>query len=66
MTRLFWYFMLAISGGLIGISLVGFFTQTAGAITIYLLILGLILSVISFWGAKKYAGIGFFSNKSHK
>ncbi|WP_422122317.1 hypothetical protein DHX103_10935 [Planococcus sp. X10-3] len=63
MTRLFWFFMLSISGILFGYALSQLIGQRTGEIAIYLLISGLILSVISAWGLKKYVGIGFFSNK---
>lgn len=63
MTRLFWYFMLAISGGLIGLSLSQLLNQRPEEMTIYVLFTGLILSIISAWGLKKYADIGFFSKK---
>lgn len=63
MQKLFWYLLTGISGALIGTALVEFLTGRAGEITIYLLIAGLVLAAISAWGAKKYAGIGFFSNK---
>lgn len=66
MTRLFWYIMLAVSGGLIGLSLSQLLNQRPEEMTIYLLFSGLILSIISAWGLKNYAGIGFFAKKTHK
>ncbi|MFD1030174.1 hypothetical protein [Metaplanococcus flavidus] len=63
MARLFWYFMLSISGIVFGYALSQFINQRAEEITIYLSVSGLILFIISVWGLQKYAGIGFFSNK---
>lgn len=66
MAKLFWYFLLSMSGALIGISLAEYFGQRTNDLTLYLFIAGLILAVFSAWGLKKYAGIGFFSKKTHK
>lgn len=63
MVRLFWGVMTGISAALIVIALMDFLMQRSGEITIYILIAGLILTVISAWGMKKYTGVGFFSNK---
>ena len=61
--RLFWYFMLAISGTLLGITGGQLLSQNTGETTFYLFISGLIFAVITAWGMKKYLGVGFFSNK---
>ena len=63
MTRLFWFFMMALSGTLLGSSLGQLLSQNTGEITIYLFISGLIFAAITGWGMKKYLGMGFFSNK---
>lgn len=63
MTRLFWGIITGISAALIVIALMDFLMQRSGEVTIYILIAGLIMLVISAWGMKKYGGIGFFSNK---
>ncbi len=63
MMRLIWGIMTGISVALIVIALMDFLMQRSGEVTIYILIAGLILTVFSAWGMKKYAGIGFFSNK---
>lgn len=63
MKHLFWYFVTAISGGLIGISIVEFFILGNREHTIYLFISGLILAAVGIWGMRKYLGMGFFSNK---
>lgn len=65
MIRLFWGIMTGISGALISIALMDFLMQRSNEVTPYILIAGLIMVVISAWGMKKYAGIGFFSKKSH-
>lgn len=60
----FWYFVTAISGGLIGISIVRFFVLDIRDHTIFLFIAGLILAAVGTWGMRKYLGMGYFPNKS--
>lgn len=63
MKRSFWYFVTALSSGLISISIVEFFILDVRDHTIYLFISGLILAAFGTWGMRKYLGMGFFSGK---
>lgn len=63
MKRRFWTFMLILSGMLIGTWVAGFFMRIPREVSMSSLILGLVLSLISIWGAKKYAGIELILNR---
>ncbi|RLQ91315.1 hypothetical protein [Planomicrobium sp. Y74] len=63
MKLLFWVIMTGISVGITVSALMAFLMQRSGEFTIYILIAGLVMTVISAWGMKKYAGTGYFSNK---
>lgn len=63
MKLLFWVIMTGISVGLTVSALMVFLMERSGEYTIYILIAGLIMTVISAWRMKKYAGAGYFPNK---
>ncbi|MFC3210206.1 hypothetical protein [Planomicrobium okeanokoites] len=63
MKLLFWVIMTGISVGLTVSALMVFLMERSGEYTIYILIAGLIMTVISAWRMKKYAGAAYFPNK---
>jgi len=59
MKRFFWSFISAISGILIGMSIFDIINGSLSRISISVLVIGIIMTLISIWGNRKYVGRGF-------
>ncbi len=56
MRRFFWSFISAISGFLVGMVIFDMIYRSLSSVSIFILVIGIIMMLISIWGYKKYVG----------
>ncbi|MCL1696716.1 MULTISPECIES: hypothetical protein [unclassified Lysinibacillus] len=59
MRRFFWSFISAISGFLVGMAIFDMIYRSLSSVSIFILVIGIIMMLISIWGYKKYVGKRF-------